>query len=77
MEPYLNSQNIIRKYLKKENVSEPLLYLPYLTSTMHNPCGNLPISIWILLTSKMQNAYYNLSNSIWILVHESMHTHME
>jgi hypothetical protein len=53
MEPYLNSQNIIRKYLKKENLGEPLLYLPYITSTMHNPCGNLPIYICILLNQSI------------------------
>jgi hypothetical protein len=39
MEPYLNSQNIIRKYLKKDILGKPLLYLPYLTSTREKPEG--------------------------------------
>jgi type IV secretory pathway ATPase VirB11/archaellum biosynthesis ATPase len=53
MESYLNSQNIIRKYLKKDILGEPLLYQPYLTSIMHNPYGNLPVSTWFLVNDSM------------------------
>jgi hypothetical protein len=53
MESYLNSQNIIRNYLKKDILGEPLLYLPYLTSIMHNPYGNIPVSTWILVNDSM------------------------
>ena len=53
MECYLNGQNILRKYLKKDILGEPLLYQPYLTCTMHNPYGKLPVSTWFLLNDSM------------------------
>jgi hypothetical protein len=42
-------QNILRKYLNKDILGEPLLHQPYLTCIMHNPYGNLPVSTWILV----------------------------
>jgi hypothetical protein len=53
MESSLNGQNIIRKYLKKDILGEPLVHQPYLTCIMHNPYGNLPISTWFLLYGSM------------------------
>jgi hypothetical protein len=53
MESYWNGQNILRKYLKKDILVEPILYLPYLTCIMHNPYGNLPVSTWFLLYGSM------------------------
>jgi hypothetical protein len=49
MESYLNGQNILRKYLKKDILGEPLVHQPYLTCIRHNPHGNLPISTYFCL----------------------------
>jgi hypothetical protein len=38
----------LRKYLKKDILGEPFLYQPYLTCTMHNLYGKLPVSTWFL-----------------------------
>ncbi len=53
MECYLNGQNILRKYLKKDILGEPFLCQPYQTCTMHNPYGKLPVSTWFLLNDSM------------------------
>jgi hypothetical protein len=53
MESYLNGQNILRKYLNKDSIGEPLVYLTCITSIMPNPCGNLTFSTWILLNESM------------------------
>jgi hypothetical protein len=53
METYGNGQNILRKYLKKDNLCEPLVYQTCITSNMQNPCGNLPISTRFLLYGSM------------------------
>jgi hypothetical protein len=44
MESYWNVQNILRKYVKKDILGEPLKKQPYLTCIMHNLYGNLPVS---------------------------------
>ncbi len=49
MESYLNGQNILRKYVEKDILGEPLVHKPYQTCIRHNPYGNLPISTWFLL----------------------------
>jgi hypothetical protein len=49
MESYLNGQNILRKYVKKDILGEPLKKQPHLTCIMHNPYGNWPVSTWFLL----------------------------
>jgi hypothetical protein len=49
MESYLNGQNILRKYVKKDILGEPLKKQPHLTCIMHNPYGILPVSTWILV----------------------------
>jgi hypothetical protein len=53
MEFYLNSQIILRKYLKKDILGEPFVYQPYLTCIMHNPYGKCPVSTWFLLNGSM------------------------
>ncbi len=64
MESYLNGQNILRKYLKKDNLVEPLVYLTCITSNMQNPCWNLPISTRFLLYGSMltHGSYWNGQN---------------
>jgi hypothetical protein len=49
MESYLNGQNILRKYVKKDILGEPLKKQPHLTCIMHNPYGIFPVSTWILV----------------------------
>jgi hypothetical protein len=49
MESYWNVQNILRKYVKKDILGEPLKKQSYLTCIVHNPYGNLPVSTWILV----------------------------
>jgi hypothetical protein len=52
-ESYLNGQNILRKFVKKDILGEPLVHQPYQTCIMHNPYGNLPISTWFLINESM------------------------
>jgi hypothetical protein len=53
MESYWNGQNILRKYVEKDILGEPLVHKPYQTCIRHNPYGNLPISTWFLLNNSM------------------------
>jgi hypothetical protein len=47
LQSYWNGQNIINI------LGKSLLYRPYLSSTLQNPFGKLPVSAWILVNGSM------------------------